>query len=492
MDDMAEEHSAEGGGGGSRRSFLKYAGAGGAAALAAGCKEREANQAQGFTGGGGGGNSTNGTGTPATPLEELPLFGEAIKIGCLAPQPDSFPVGQSMWNSMQMAVEDINQNGIPGVPGRGILGAKLVPVKANTEASPGTGRAEFKRLVSKEGCKATFGTFLTQVTLQCFQTMKATQTTHITTAAAGPKPAKVVNDRYKEFKWHFRVGPINSFDLANAELEFLELYAKELGWDNVAVLIENIGPFDPFAELLDKNIRDVVDNVSVFKRSSSGTTNWTPLFDEVESADADVALISQALTGTSSTKQWANQERSFEMGGISLPAQIYEFWEEVSGACQYLFTMNAVTPQTTNTPKTQSFMKRYNNKFDTYPVYSGPITYDGVFVYAKAMANYVQENGLERLPTNKEMVTALENVKFTNGTILPEFQFTPKDAEYAHDPQWSSMQETGVPVWQQWQKDSEIAEDYGVMHSFAPEQNKTSDYAYPGWINYPSSHPKNQ
>ncbi|WP_276258711.1 ABC transporter substrate-binding protein [Haloglomus litoreum] len=483
---MAEE-SGDAGGGRDRRSFLKYAGAGGAAAVAAGCKTRD------NPGGGGGfespaGNATStGSGTPAP----QPLAGESINIGCLAPQPESFPVGQSMWNSMQLAVEDINQNGVPGIGGRGILGAKLNAKSGNTEASPGTGLNEFNRLVQAEGCKTTFGTFLTQVTLQCFNAMKATQTVHITTAAAGPKPGRIVHERYDEFKWHFRAGPINSFDLARAELEFLNLYADKLGWDSAAVLIENIAPFDPFAELLEPNIGEFFDDVPVFKRSSSGTTNWTPLFDEVESSGADVNLIAQALTGTAAVKQWANQNRDFEMGGISLPAQIYEFWEEVSGACQYIFTMNAVTPQTTNTPRTQDFMKRYRKKFDTYPVYSGPITFDAVKAYAVAMARYVLDNDLERIPTNEEMVDALETYKFDQGTILPEIKFTPPEADYAHEPAWTSMKETGVPVWQQWQIDEDIAEDYGVMHSFAPEQNKTSPYAYPDWIDYPSDHPAN-
>jgi hypothetical protein len=30
-----------------------------------------------------------------------------------------------------------------------------------------------------------------------------------------------------------------------------------------------------------------------------------------------------------------------------------------------------------------------------------------------------------------------------------------------------------------------------VMHSFAPEQNKTSPYSFPHWIDYPSDHPAN-
>jgi len=483
-DSMAEE-SGNAGGNSGRRSFLKYAGAGGAAALAAGCKTRDRQSGSGFEDTADGGNES-GTEPPQ------PLAGNTIRIGSLAPQPDSFPIGQSMWNSTLMAVEEINQNGVPGIGGRGILGAKLEPVSGNTEASPGTALEEFDRLVQKEGCKTTFGTFLTQCTLQIFNSMKATETVHITTAAAGPKPARIVHERYDEFKWHFRAGPINSYDLARAELEFLDIYADQLGWDSIAVLTENIAPLDPFAELLDESVRDIVSEVPVFKRSSSGTTNWTPLFDEVESSGADLNLVAQALTGTAAVKQWSNQNRQFEMGGIHVPSQVYEFWEEVSGACEHIFTMNAVTPQTTNTPRTQDFMKRYQKQFDTFPVYSGPIQYDAVRAYAQAMAQWVLDNDLEEIPSNEDMVKALEKYKFTEGVVLPEVKFTPPEADYAHDPQWTSMKETGVPVWQQWQIDREVADDYGVMHSFAPEQNKTSDYTYPDWIDYPSDHPANQ
>lgn len=475
---MADKPESTSGGGVDRRGLLKYAGAGAAGVSLAGCKVRQPTTPTPSQNGGGRGTVTG------TPSNDAPLRGKTIRIGSLAPQPESFPIGSSIWNSMQLATDDINSSG-------GVAGADVVPKSGNTETSPATGRSEFLRLVQEEGVHTTFGTFLTQVTLQCFIPMRDTKTCHITTAAAGPKPARIVSQRYDEFKYHFRAGPINSFDLAKAEIEFLELYAAQLGWDEVAVLIEDIGPFDPFAELLDENIRDVVDT-SIFKRSSSGTTNWTPLWDEVENTDAKVCLIAQALTGASAVKQWAQQERSFEFGGISVPAQVSEFWESVDGACEHVFTMNAVTPQTTNTPRTQELIQRYQDTFDTVPVYSGPITYDAVMGWRKAMEAVVEEKDLRRVPTSDELVEAMENLSYNEGTVLPEFSFTPKDAKYAHDPQWSNMQETGVPVWQQWQLDEEIRDDYGTMHSFAPEQNKSSDYTYPDWIDYPSGHPANQ
>ncbi|WP_255151463.1 ABC transporter substrate-binding protein [Halorarius halobius] len=469
-----------------RRDLLKYTGAGAAGVALAGCKERPTEETP--------------TALPgdATPSGDQPLKGQTYKLGVLAPTPESFPVGTSMVRCAKLAAEELNKNG-------GIAGAEVEVVVGNTEASPGTASQVFLNLIREEGIDAAFGTFLTQVTLACFQPMTQNEVPLICTAAAGPKPSRVVNKQYDKYKYFFRAGPINSFDLAKAELEFLNLYADQLGWEKAAPLIENIGPFDPFASVLDGNISDYVNPVATggsdteVRRTSSGTTNWTPIWDEVERADADVALIAQALTGTASIKQWFNQKRSFEMGGISVPAQVYAFWDEVGGACEYTFTMNAITPQTTNTPRTQPFMKRYRKRFTdedsdrpTYPVYSGPITYDGIRGFAHAMETWVKQEALTQKPSPDQMVNAMESLTFSDGIVIPDFQFTPKDAKYAHDPQWTSMKESGVPVWQQWQTDPEIREDYGVMHSFAPEQNKTADYSYPDWIDYPSDHPANQ
>lgn len=464
----------------SRRDLLKYTGAGAAGVALAGCKTRAG------AGATGGGNVQTASGGDSVDN----LSGQKIKLGLLAPEPKSFPIGTSMKDSALLAKKDINDSG-------GIAGAEVELKIGDTKASPGTGREEFIRLVQEEGVYATFGTFLTQVTLNIFAPMSSTKTIHVTTAAAGPKPAKLVHTRYPEFKYHFRVGPINSFDLAKAEMEFLKLWAKPLGWKKVAPLIENIGPFDPFAELLGKNIEQVVEPVATSKgqkvtRTSSGTTNWTPVWDEVEKADADLALVAQALTGTAAVKQWYNEKRQFQFGGIHVPSQVYEFWKEVSGACRYVFTMNAVTPQTSNTKRTRPFMKRYRQRFDTYPVYSGPITYDGFRVFRKAVENYFRKNPKKKkLPSSEKLIPHLEDVRFTKGIIIPEFQFTPKKAKYAHDPQWTSMKQSGVPVWQQWQMDPKVKEDYGTMHSFAPKQNKTAKYSYPWWIDYPKDHPAN-
>jgi hypothetical protein len=116
------------------------------------------------------------------------------------------------------------------------------------------------------------------------------------------------------------------------------------------------------------------------------------------------------------------------------------------------------------------------------PIYSGALTYDVITLAEQAITAAVEGEDLEEIPDSNTLIPYLEDGTFTGSTVLSEFQFTPADATYAHEPQWTSIEETGVPVFQQWQKDPEVREDYGTMHSFAPPQNKSADKTIPDWV----------
>jgi hypothetical protein len=123
------------------------------------------------------------------------------------------------------------------------------------------------------------------------------------------------------------------------------------------------------------------------------------------------------------------------------------------------------------------------DEFDRVPIYSGAITYDAVTLTEQTLRKTMEEEGIEgEIPEADTMIPYMEDNTYTGSTIMSEFQFTPEDANYAHEPNWTSIEETGVPVFQQWQMDPEVREDYGTMHSFYPDENKTADYAVPHWM----------
>jgi len=145
--------------------------------------------------------------------------------------------------------------------------------------------------------------------------------------------------------------------------------------------------------------------------------------------------------------------------------------------------MNAMTPQTANTERTQPFVEAYQEEFDAVPIYSGAITYDAVTLTEQSLRRTMEEEGIEgEIPDADTMIPYMEEHTFTGSTIMDEFQFTPPDAEFAHEPKYTSIAENGVPVFQQWQMDPEVRSDYGTMHSFHPEENKTAEYSVPRWM----------
>ncbi len=463
-----------------RRSLLKYGSSGAVAAGLAGCQSPQ--------------NPYPGSDLRADSNEEAesdsssselegPLSGETVRLGILAPL--DLPLGRSMRDGARLAAQQLRNEG-------GIEGADIEVVVGDTKAEPGEAASEHKRLVNQENCDITMGIFLGSALVQTLPSIAALETIHITTASADPRPGRVVSktntftsktgeEEYERFKYHFRAGPINLFDLADAMLEFVENKKDDLGWERIAVLTENPQEFTPYHERLVASLDEIVD-VPIVQRVG-GVADWSPFYNEIEDEDCDVALVGLALIGTSAVNQWANQRRDFEFGGIHVPSQSYSFWGSTDGNTQYVFTMNAMTPQTSNTDLTQPFVEAYNEEFDRVPIYSGAITYDAVNIVQQSISRAVENEGIEgEIPGPETLIPIMEEGTFGGSTILDEFQFTPPDAKYAHEPQWTSIEETGVPVFQQWQFDPEVTDEYGTMHSFYPEENKTADYSVPEWV----------
>lgn len=461
MSDVMDAHGRPGGQV-SRRRLLRTAGGAAAVALA-GCKSPARNA------GASGGTPTPGGSSTSEDVPDDLFAGETIKLGLLAPLPEQHVIGKSMYYSAKQAAKVINGNG-------GILGADVEILPANTKIQPSVTRREYTRLTRAEDVDCTFGTFRGQCLMAIMGPMARTETLHMTTAAAIEKPAEMVADEYGKYKYHFRPGPLNASALAEAQLELLELRGDELGWDTAALLVENRADFDPYYATLERRAGEYLD-LPYAKRTAATLSNWTPVYDEIESVGVDVALVAQATSGTPAVKQWANQQRNFEYGGIHVWSQFTNYFESTNGSCEYVFTMNSVTPQTKNTPRTQPFMDEFYRAYGFYPIYAGPITYDAVRLYADAVRTLGSKDEADLIPYLEERV-------WRESTVIGKQAFTGPDAAQPHEPEWTSMKQTGVPVWQQWQtttKDVGV-EGPGVMESFAPEQHETAAYQKPPWV----------
>jgi branched-chain amino acid transport system substrate-binding protein len=110
----------------SRRQTIAAAGAAGAVGLA-GCSGGEGGES-------GGGEGTSGD--AADPLSER----DEVRVGVLAPVPSENPIGASIANGAQLAVDQINEEG-------GVGGAELSLTVKDTKEEPQTGRSRYGELI---------------------------------------------------------------------------------------------------------------------------------------------------------------------------------------------------------------------------------------------------------------------------------------------------------------------------------------------------------
>ncbi|WP_049902786.1 ABC transporter substrate-binding protein [Halococcus agarilyticus] len=414
----------------------------------------------GDTDGGGGTDTESGNGSSGGGGGSADIEGP-ITIGALAPNPENNPIGASIVNGARLAVQELNAND-------GIGGAEVELAVGNTEEDPSTGQQRYRELVLNEEADVTTGIFTSEVLLNIIDDIAQQGTIHLTAGAATAEVSRMIAENYDQFKYHFRAGPLNDLDLGRNLLDFGEANFEAMGWDSTYAMVEDYTWTEPISELFDESLGEVGVEVAGNQRYASGTTNFGPLFDDVESSDASGMFTAMAHTGTEAVVQWAKQQRPFGFAGIHVPMQLPSYYEAVNGACLYGVTQTSATPQSEVTEKTQPFVEAYNEEFDSYPVYTGYIAYDAVKLYA-AM---VEQTGTTDAD---ELVSAMEQASFTATTGTLEFYG--QDEEHPHDPVYG--EDAIYPVFLQWQEGEDGG---GVQEVVWPEQYKTADYQPPAWL----------
>lgn len=418
-----------------RRQFLRATGAGAGVALLAGC-----------TSGKGSKQDSNGSGSIDGP----------IKIGVLAPSPDKNPIGASIANGAKLAAKQLNDDG-------GVKGNDVKVVVKDTKQDPSTGKQKYQELLMSENVDATTGVFTSEVLVNILDDIAQQKKVHITAGAATPEASKRVHENYDKYKYHFRAGPLNAYQLGVNMVDFGKAKFSDMGWKSVAVLVEDYEWTKPVSQALDDRLSETNVEIKMRKRYASGTENFTPIFDQVESSGADAVFVAMAHTGTPAVVQWAKQQRPFEFGGIHVPMQLPSYSEATKGACQYGVTQNSATPTSKVTKKTVPFSNAYNDEYDSYPVYTGYIAYDAVNQYI----DVVKKAGSTDSDT---VVKKLEGSSYrgTAGTL----EYYGKDNKYAHDVKYGK--DLVWPVYQQWQG--------GKQEVIFPDKLATAEYQKPSWI----------
>ena len=149
-----------------------------------------------------------------------------IRIG--VPTAIQLQVGRDTQEAVQMAIDEINAKG-------GVLGRKLEMVVADETEKPEAGINAIKKLTAEDKVDVLIGGYTSGVTLAQLPHISRAKTIYLGVGAASPAITAKVKTDYDNYKYVFRVGPVNAADQARQLTGFLsDFIGGELGFQKVA------------------------------------------------------------------------------------------------------------------------------------------------------------------------------------------------------------------------------------------------------------------
>jgi branched-chain amino acid transport system substrate-binding protein len=303
---------------------------------------------------------------------------QPIRIG--VPTAIQVQVGRDTVDAIEMAISEINAKG-------GVLGRKLEMVVADESESPETGINAVRKLTADEKVDVLIGGYTSGVTLAQLPHIARAKTIYLGVGAASPSITQRVAQDYDTYKYIFRVGPINSAAQARALTDFLSGLVKgELGFKNIAIVGENAKWVQDLVPILKKGAGEAGLDVRLTEFFDTQTSDFSPLLSKVKDSGAQflVIILSHASSDVF-VKQWYDARFPMPIGGIDVKSMDADFYKRVDGKALSEITVNSVV-RAPMTPKTIPFWDAFVKKTGRAgPVYSAPIAYDAVYIYAAAV-----------------------------------------------------------------------------------------------------------
>jgi len=281
----------------------------------------------------------------------------------------------------------------------------------------------FQRAVSEDKVSAVIASYISEVVLALEPWASRLKMPMITPGAASNEITKAIHNDYEKNKYTF-----HGYLTSAAQAQLVCDAAKDLLVDNlklktVAIMSEDAAwtkPLDVgYESCFPKAGMNVVDHV----RFSPDTTDFTPIFNNIEGKKPDVIVTGISHVGVQPTVQWKNQQVPVPMFGISAQALSPTFWNDTNGAADGVPSLAVATPDVAVTPKTKPFAQAFKAKFGTPPAYTGYTAYDDVYIIADA----IQRAGST---DPDKMVAEMEKTNY-EGTI-GHLAFYGKNDEFTH------------------------------------------------------------
>jgi len=368
-----------------------------------------------------------------------PAFAQSsdpIKIGVIA-EVQSI-AGAATPGGAQIAADEINAKG-------GVLGRRIEIVTYDNKSSSADSVRAFQRAVSEDKVSAVIASYISEVVLALEPWAARLKMPLITPGAASNEITKAVHNDYDKNKYTFH-GYLTSAAQAQLVCDAAkDLLVDQLKLKNVAIMSEDAAwtkPLDAgYGACFPKAGMTVVEHI----RFSPDTTDFTPIFNNIEGKKPDVIVTGISHVGVQPTVQWKNQQVPIPMFGISAQAFSPTFWNDTNGAADGIPTLAVATSDVAVTSKTKPFAQAFKAKYGTPPAYTGYTAYDEVYIITEAITRAGSTDP-------DKMVAEMEKTKF-EGTI-GNIEFYGKDDEFTHGIKSGPGYVTGLVF--QWQNGKQV------------------------------------
>jgi branched-chain amino acid transport system substrate-binding protein len=362
--------------------------------------------------------------------------GEPIKIGVIA-EVQSI-AGAATPGGAQIAADEINAKG-------GVLGRKIEIVTYDNKSSSADSVRAFQRAVSEDKVAAVIASYISEVVLALEPWAARLKMPLITPGAASNEITKAIHNDYDKNKYTLH-GYLTSAAQAQLVCDAAkDLLVDALKFKTVAIMSEDAAWTKPLDVSYEACFPKAGLNVVEHIRFSPDTTDFTPIFNNIEGKKPDAIVTGISHVGVQPTVQWKNQQVPIPMFGISAQALSPTFWNDTNGAADGIPSLAVATPDAAVTPKTKPFAQAFKAKFGTPPAYTGYTSYDDVYIIAEAIQ---RAGGTDP----DKMVIEMEKTNF-EGTI-GRIQFYGRDDEFTHGIKSGPGAVTGLVF--QWQDGKQV------------------------------------
>ncbi|MCF3946534.1 ABC transporter substrate-binding protein [Acidiphilium sp. AL] len=381
-----------------------------------------------------------------------------IKIGITA-ELGTIP-GKAIANGAILAADQINAKG-------GVNGRKIKLIIEDDHLSTTDAIRSFQRMVKQDHAVAVVGTFVSEVALALEPWAARLHEPYLITGAAANELSEYVHADYKQRQYIFHAYLPAAY-LAQAVCDASkQTLVDQFHMKTAVVMSEDAAwtkPLDAgYDKCLPKVGLKVLDNI----RFAPNTSDFTPIYQKIESLHPNVIIAGWAHVGVQPTVQWAEQKVPIALAGINAQAGSSVFWKATNGATEGVITGSTSAPGVAITPKTLPFTDAYQKKFGISPAYTGYSTYDAIYALADAIGRAKSTKPLA-------IVDALDktNMIGTQGRLV----FQGPKSKFTHALKYGPKYVTGVAF--QWQK--------GVQKCIWPLNLANAKPVFPSFVKLPA------